>query len=406
MTERPSPLANPAQIIALFHCDDFFTISLRPHIVHKRRMVSLALTALLLLPTTASPVAADWDEDNWLWNIIGPERLEMGDEFGCHGYEGVDVNEEPWVIEACRDYLMEYTQASRWGEAPVSFGLPPGAVASNTTSSLAAAGFNILGDMLEVDVEGFEIVQRSTSLEKGQANLDLLRNAQQDSLLSLYWIARWHDVKIREDKNAIDLLESQDVWFTTWGEWHEHRHSSENFDPIFIANPNVQSWRIHDWESTDWSVPGTALFEWNETPIDVQFDGVSALLIDSGDRHLATGIRPIDGGAYITAAPGVMVDLIFENSDVEVNLTPQLTFNGLHHAVAIVGHHTTDLHQWSSDFHESPLRFTWLIERPATVEMDWKLPVLAVIVLIATPVSIKLLVARDQNSQQTGIEGE
>ncbi len=371
--------------------------------MHTRRVISLTLVALLLVPATASPALAEWDDDNWLWNIIGPERLALGDEFGCHGYEGVDVGEEPWVIEACRDYLMDFTEASRWGEAPVSFGLPAGALAANTSDALDAAGFSIIGDMLD---EGpseedalFDVVRRSTSLEKGQADLDLLENAEEDSILSLYWVARWHDVKIREDKSAIALLESQDVWFTTWGEWHGHRDSSESFLRILNSEPTVQSWQISNLGQSGWQVPGTAFFEWGEAPSDVFIDGESALLIDADQRHLEVGIRPVEGGAYITAAPSAIIDLVFERADVSVELTPQSTFNGLHHSVAVVGHHVTNLHEWSSDFHESPLRFTWLVERPATLEMDWRLPVIAVIVLIATPVSIKWLVARDQDAQ-------
>ena len=368
-----------------------------------RRLVCLLLACLLLVPTTATPVLAEWDEDNWLWNIIGPERLALGDEFGCHGYEGIDINEETWVIEACRDYLMEFTQASRWGDAPLSFGLLPGPVAQNTSDALKEAGFSIIGDRLEGSVEGLDKVDRSTSLEKGQADLELLENAEEDSLVSLYWIARWHDVKIREDKDAIHLLESQDVWFTTWGEWHEHRDSSESFQRILNSEPTVQSWQIITFDAT-WEVPGTALFEWETAPSDVLIDGFSALVNGADQRHLQVGIRPIDGGAYITAPPGISIDLIFDEADVGVTLTPQSTFNGLHHSVAIVGHHVTNLHEWSSDFHESPLRFTWLVERPATLEMDWRLPVLAVIVLIATPVSITWLVARDRSSQSESSE--
>ena len=40
--------------------------------------------------------------------------------------------------------------------------------------------------------------------------------------------------------------------------------------------------------------------------------------------------------------------------------------------------------------------FTWLIERPAEIEMNWALPVIAAAVLIAVPVSISYLVKRDQ----------
>lgn len=366
--------------------------------MQSRRLICALLTSLLLIPTTAAPAIGEWDEDNWLWNIIGPERLELGDEFGCHGYEGIDVNEEIWVVEACRDYLMEFTHASRWGEAPVSFGLPSGQIDQNTTDALATSGFSIIGDRLTVDVEGFDIVSRTTSLEKGQADIIELASADPDTLVSLYWIARWHDVKIREDKAAIELLEAQRVWFTTWGEWHGHRDSGESFDRILNSEPTIQSWKILDLDENSWKVPGTALFEWSQAPTHVLFDGQSALLIEEDTKHLEVGIRPIDGGAYITAAPGVVIDLIFEEADVSVTLTPQKTFNGLRHSVTVVGHHVTNLHEWTSDFHESPLRFTWLIERPATLEMDWRLPVLAVVVLIASPVAIKWLVARDQNT--------
>ena len=367
-----------------------------------RRFVCLALTALLLVPMIATPALAEWDEDNWLWNIIGPERLALGDEFGCHGYEGVDIREDPLVVEDCRDYLVGFTDSSRWGKNPVSFGHPNGAVMAETATSLQNAGFSIIGDMIEGDSHSLELVQRTTSLEKGQADLDALENAEADSLISIYWIARWYDVKIREDKGAISLLESQDIWFTTWGEWHGHRDSSESFNRILNSEPTTQSYQISNFDDSNWDVPGTALFEWSEAPNQILFDGESALLIPTSQRHLITGVRPIEGGALITAAPGVTIDLIFDTANVSVSKTPQTTFNGLHHSVTIVGHHVTNLHEWSSDFYNSPLRFTWLIERPAALEMNWHLPVIAIAVLIATPATIKWLVARDQESQNVG----
>ena len=351
---------------------------------------------MILLPVTAPPVVAEWDDDNWLWNIIGPERLELGDEFGCHGFEGIDVREENWVIEQCRDYLTEFTDASRWGSQPVSFGHPNGPIDANTAQSISNAGFSIVGDMIEGDSNGLHVVQRLTSLEKGQTNLTALENAEQDSLVSIYWIARWHDVNIREDKDAISLLTSQQVWFTTWGEWHGHKISGESFDRILTVDPQVSTYRISTLGNSSWSVPGTALFEWSEAPTSIQFDGEEALIIPSSQRHLITGIRPVDGGAYVTAPPGSMIDFIFESQDVSISHTPQTTFNGLHHSVSVVGHHVTNLHDWSSDFHQSPLRFTWLIERPAALEMDWRLPVLAVAVLISTPIAIKWVVTRDK----------
>ena len=92
--------------------------------MRNRGIEGLLMVALLTTATTAPTVAAEWEDDSWLSNIIGPERLAHGDEFGCHGYEGVDIAEEPWVIEACRDYIVEFTNASRWDSHPISFGVP------------------------------------------------------------------------------------------------------------------------------------------------------------------------------------------------------------------------------------------------------------------------------------------
>ena len=345
---------------------------------------------------TAPVVVAEWEDDNWLRNIIGPERLELGDEFGCHGFEGVDVREESWVIEECRDYLNRFTNASRWGSQPISFGHPNGIVTEDIASAISEAGFSIIGDRIEGDGHGLNVVERLTSLEKGQANLSALENAERDSLVSIYWIARWHDINIREDKDAISLLKSQEVWFTTWGEWHGHRISGESYDRILTSDPHVKTYRISTLSDSFWAVPGTALFEWSEPPTSIQFDGEEALVIPAAQKHLITGIRPVDGGAYVTAEPGVFVEFFFESEEVSISHTPQVTFNGLHHSVSIVGHHVTNLHDWTSDFHNSPLRFTWLIERPAALQMDWRLPVLAIGILIATPIAIKWVVARDQ----------
>ena len=79
----------------------------------------------------------------------------------------------------------------------------------------------------------------------------------------------------------------------------------------------------------------------------------------------------------------------------EFSYSPLLTFNDLHHAVTVVGHHTTNLFQWSSDFQESILTFTWLVERPSVEEINWSLPIIALSVLIAVPVIVKRIVEMD-----------
>jgi len=376
---------------------------IQPLYVAERR-VGVILLVIFLIPTLAPIATAEWDEDNWLWNIIGPERLALGDEFGCHGYEGVDINVEQWIIEACRDYLMGFTNASRWGSNPISFGLPYGTENEAVFSTLIENNFSIIGDLAELERNDLHVFSRTTTLEKNQVEMEFLTNATKDELLSIYWIAKWHDVKIREDKEAIALLVSQDVWYTTWGEWYNHKYSGENIysyiEELTDENTTDGYSRIHiinNYSSTNgWQVPGTVFIEWNGTDPLSWLDSGN---LEADDKILRNGYRYADGGAYLTLSPGQEIILEFIDPAPQLSITPQLTFNGLHHSVTIVGHHVTDLHQWSSDFYDSQLRFTWLIERPAALKMNWILPIIAVSVLIATPVIIKKLVQRDQDSQ-------
>ena len=365
-----------------------------------RRVVGLVLLAIFATPLFAPVTQAEWDEDNWLWNIIGPERLALGDEFGCHGYEGLNVIESPEVVMDCRDYLMDFTNASIWGHNPISYGLPNDDLNATTSQLFVDAGFEIVGDIGQVDNQQLRIISRTTSLEKGQTDMNALRDAPEDSLLSLYWIAKWHDVNIREDKDAIELLESQEIWFTTWGEWHNHEKSSRYWEHYPTSSDYTDSYIINTESTQSWDVPGTAWFSWSEPPLKITFNGEIAPLLTIEDRHLRIGVRMSDGGAWVTASSGMLVEFEFDNSNHNLETPdPQITFNGLHHSVVVVGHHVTDLHKWSSDFHESPLRFTWLIERPAALEVDWRLPVIAAVVLIATPAAIKYIVNKDQEIQ-------
>ena len=74
---------------------------------------AVALTFVFVFPLFAPTVIAEWETDTWISNVIGPERLDNGDEFGCHGYEYVDTQEENWVIQACRDYLLGLTNSTK-----------------------------------------------------------------------------------------------------------------------------------------------------------------------------------------------------------------------------------------------------------------------------------------------------
>ena len=127
-------------------------------------------------------------------------------------------------------------------------------------------------------------------------------------------------------------------------EWFGHKQSGESFERILVNDPTMKTYRISNFEESSWSVPGTAFFEWSEPPINIQFDGENAMIIPSGQKHLITGVRPVEGGAFVTVKPGVFVDFIFESENVSVNHSPKLTFNGLHKSVCVVGHHVPNLH--------------------------------------------------------------
>jgi len=362
--------------------------------VRNRSVAGLLMVALLAIATAAPTVAGEWEDDSWLSNIIGPERLAHGDEFGCHGYEGIDTIEELWVIGACRDYLMEFTNASRWGAQPISFGITGEEVDSATADALMDAGFEIVGDLLSQAPEGLIVMMRNgASLEQGVADRDLLESADENSLVSIYWRARMDDLKLREDKDTMSWLEQQDVWFTTWGEWNHHRISGHEV----VVSTEGSTITATLANQASWAVPGTVRLQFNQSVLEViDSSGTDLTAINAGQQHLIVGWREVADGMVVTIEPGTTVSINLDGEPESVLFTPQETFNGLHHAVTVVGHHTTNLFQWSSDFHGSDLVFTWLIERPVQIEMNWALPVIAVAVLIAVPVSINHIIKKDQ----------
>ena len=71
-----------------------------------RKVLSLMLASVFLIPILSPSVAGEWSDDGWLTNLIGPERIANGDEFGCHGFEDIDTLKENWVIEACKELSL------------------------------------------------------------------------------------------------------------------------------------------------------------------------------------------------------------------------------------------------------------------------------------------------------------
>lgn len=362
-----------------------------------RSVVAIVLATILLVPVTAPSVAGEWSDDGWLKNLIGPERLENGDEFGCHGFEGILTIEENWVIEGCRDYLTGLSDSSRWGSNPVSFGIPGTVVDEVTSQSLLDSGFTIVGDMIDEAPDELTVFHRNGgSLEKNSANLGLLESAEQDTLLSIWWRARIDDLKLREDKDAMSWLEDQDVWLTTWGEWHFHQQSSSAIEVNHEGGQIVVSLDSRD---SQWEVPGSVNVQFEGTVSEVIFEsGTDVPKIGTSDRKLKEGWRETSSGAILTIMPGSTASILLEDEIDSVTSSPLVTFNNFHHAVTVVGHHTTNLFQWSSDFQESELTFTWLIERPSEDPMNWALPVVALGVLAAVPIAIRKIVEMDNDS--------
>jgi len=359
------------------------------------RHKGLILLLIFVTPLISPAVAADWDDDNWLWNLIGPERLEHGDEFACHGYEGININDDNSIIESCKKYITQHTNSSKWGSEPISFGVPE-IIDNSTISSLKESGFIILGDNLKTDVDDMFVIQRNGgSIEKNAANISLLESADRDSLVSIYWEARIFDLKVREDKDAIGFLENQDVWYTTWGEWYNHQLSSS----LITVDGSGKSLTVSLNESSDtkWQVPGSIMIQTSSSIISItDLHDNSYPVLQPEIKTLQNGWRDVDQGLLLTITAGDTITILFD-SDHNSSFHPIQTFNGLHHSVTIVGHHVTNLHEWASDFYDSPLIFTWLIERPSALEMDWRLPIIAIGVLIATPLTIRWLVSRDQS---------
>ena len=112
-----------------------------------RRVVALTLFGLLILPLCA-PVAAEWEEDSWLTVIIGPERLELGDEFGCHGMAGSEITVYELEISECRDYLTERINSSKWAVNPISLGIDSDRLDEIDSGAIIAAGFAVVDQQI------------------------------------------------------------------------------------------------------------------------------------------------------------------------------------------------------------------------------------------------------------------
>lgn len=350
--------------------------------------------AMMLSSVTSLPVQAEYRDDTWLRNVIGPELLTLGDEFGCQGLENVNPDEDSDSVSACHQYLTSRINASRWGQNPISFGTPEGEISENLAETLVEEGFKIIGDMSHSDDPRLRVITRNGgSIESGLADRSLIEDSEPGKLVSLYWIARIDDLNIRRDRDVVDWLSEQTYWFTTWGEWVTHEESSLR---ITVRSVNGST-EISNPESLGWATPGTVKITGlvDKPGMDWSDGGYAPLNPD--EIRLREGYRYSNGTLIITIPQGESVTLEgIQVDDIEVEAT---LFNGLEKGIAIAGHHTTNMREWSQDFRDTPLRFTWLIERAEAPEKTLFLPLLALSVLIATPLAIRWVLIRDKEDE-------
>ncbi len=367
---------------------------------------------LLILPLFTHTAIADnneyeYDEDGWLTRIAGPERFNLGDEFGCQGMPDIDPFEDPNSVASCRSYLIERVEASRWGPSPITFGLQDGSSDSSMNQSigdaLVTSGFQVsigpsIGDE-RIETIDFD----AGSLEKNVASIEAIEASMDDGTpVVLRWIAELGDLNVRKDPDVVSWIETQPFWFTTAGEYHTSRQSASispnGSESIILNQPSVNI--------GDWSTPGNnviSLVNSTENGLQVEsvrwMNGTTLPPLDEMDRHLRVGWRVISGDLYISIAPGDKVEIQFSESIDELDIQVG-NFNGLTPMI-VIGEHVTDLFEWSSGFQESSIRFTWLIEPRPVSQMDIALPIIAIIVGIITVFQMRRLITRDNPREFT-----
>lgn len=362
---------------------------------------------VLVVSVVLHPVAlaeAAWEEDGWLRTSFAKERLDLGDEFGCYGMPGLSWSNDPGAVaNACRTYIEERTNASRWGVSPLSTFTPSTLTMADHTK-VASQGFVVHGDETEleesawhnasdapVDVwDWYNLGRRGGSLEKGIASLEELKaEVEMGGLVNLYWIGRVNDATVRHDRDVLAYLDdTPGIWLTTWGEawssWSAKRCYEYQRDVAEVDGRTVITFETLQTEvcravSDDlpWNVPLTWLFD---------VEGVEVLNVSS--VKYGTGLASIegeklaqegwwqqaDGTLVLSVVKGHAVNITLNGSGVDHDVLAQTAFFNNHSAaVTVAGHETTDLFKWAKRFvDDTDVRFTWLVQpRPAESADAW-----------------------------------
>ncbi|MAV06423.1 MAG: hypothetical protein CMA29_00845 [Euryarchaeota archaeon] len=376
-------------------------------------LVIFAATLILSIPVVNAELS-DYphDEDGWLTRLAGPERLALGDEFGCHGMPDVSILEDPNSVQACISYVNNLIPASRWGNNTLTFGLP---IDSSQHSNSAELRNSLLGSGIEAvdntqfsenfsEFSSFEV--NAGSLEKSIASIESIQSAaQENGIVIMSWIAEMEDLNVRRDRDVVAWIDEQPFWFTTPGEII----SSQTVVVVDSFNNTSSTVEVRQpsAESGLWETPGNSLIvtkgiDGNSLPvISVKYaNGTGLPELNSTDNHLREGWRFDNGSLHLSLLPNTIA-LIDYNSGESIDSVQVMedTFNGMVPFI-VYGLHVVDLFEWSSGFKDSSIRFTWLVEPRPVTQMDWILPVIAGIVGIVTIIQMRRLIRSDNPSIQ------
>jgi len=396
---------------------------------------------LFLAPNFVSIVSAseEWEEDGWLNNQWTEMRLDNGDEFGCHGMPNMDLSKETYETAiACREYLEGMTAASRWSDKPVSFGVDEKLTYSKH-KLLSQAGFTVHGVNTELDntswhnsddypltIDSWWNLGQVGSIESGASELSEIQSlAENGGLINLYWEARIADLKLRTNSDLVNWLESNNSWMTTWGEaWSYWNFRSELFD---VSQMDPDSWEIEFNTTSDsqvWEIPITRGFVVGEgITQSVYVDGAILSESSSNSRKLDSGWRQDGSILYLTISSGDVATVNFDIDLLANNSSPchenhsskftncesierPLWYNNHSWALTITGHHTTNLFDWSNKFDESPLVFTWLVMPTLKDEYTLLLPLVGVVVAVATIWYAKKIILEDRKKRVPALSDE
>ena len=368
-----------------------------------------AFLSLLIVSVLVHPVAlaqSAWEEDGWLRTSFGQERLDAGDEFGCYGVPGLSwINDPGAVAQACKTYIEDRINASKWGESPLS-SYTPDTLTMADHGKVASQGFVVHGDQTGLEESAwhdntdvptdpwdwYNLGRRGGSLEKGIASLETVQaEVESGGLVNLYWIGRVNDATVRHDRDVLAYLdETPDIWLTTWGEawssWSGKRCYEHDRDVAEINGRTVLTFESLETDacrsvSNDlpWNIPLTWL-------IDVE--GVKVLDVASvnsnlslpsieGEKNTQQGWwQQNDGTLVLSIVNGHPVNITLNGSDVDNDVLKQAEFFNNHTAaVTVAGHQTTDLFKWAKRFvDDTSVRFTWLVQPRVADDVDAWIP--------------------------------